>query len=1381
MRAASPHQRPIVEVLEPKLLYSADLAPLAMGADSVGLIDNPVATQNVQALTHGTATHEVVFIDASVPELGALQRDFAAQQATGRDIEVIVIRSDEDGLARISEVLQAQQNVAAVHLISHGSDGQVQLGSTVLDAQTLLQRASDVAQWGSAFSADGDLLIYGCDVAQSSSGRAFLQDLAALTGADVAASNDSTGQQALGGDWVLEAHTGTIEADIALSNTAQDSWSHTLALGLTPPVITSNGGGSTATIQVNENTTAVTTVTAMLLDNATSTLTYSITGGGDAGKFKIDASSGVLSFRNAPNYESPRDTNGDNAYKVVVSVSDGYNSDSQNITVEVLNVNEAPLITSDGGSGYTIIQVPTGSTAITQTHAVDPEGDAVIYSISNAQDGSLMTIDASTGVLSFRNPVDITNDRSVSGENIYQVFVYAKDAGGAYDAQWVIIQITDPAPLNQSPVIDSNGGGESATLTVLEGQTSVTTVHATDADTTTLHYSIIGGADQALFDIDATSGLLTFKASPNATAPLDADQDNVYEVIVSATDGNTSDSQTLGIQVLAYNRAPINTLPANLSAQEDTALTITGLAVTDVDAGNNAITVSLEVQHGTLIVRDDVAGGLQASQIQHGSLRQVTLTGTVAEINATLAAVDGLRYRGDADFSGSDTLIMVSNDQGHSGLASNGTQPSAPLTDADQATITIAAVDDAPSITTNTLDISQGGTAIPDIQISDVDSSTAALGVRVQSISGGQFIDTVTGLTVAQFTLGQLQAGTIAFVHTGGATAPSYTLVAFDASGDSAVSSATVTFNATPVITSDGGGATATVNATEFNTQVTTVQASDTDSGTLSYAIVGGVDQAFFSIDTATGSLSFAFTPDVGTAPFDTHARDYTVIVAASDGSTSAQQTLTVHLNTFNRAPSNTLPTSGYSTSEDTPLVLSGLRIDDLEAGVNDITVTLSVQHGTLSVRTDVGGGLVPGQLQHAANGRSVVLTGTVAAINATLADSQGLLYRPDADVNGIDTLTMVSSDLGHSGLDSSGTQASGPLTTTSQTAIAIAAVDDAPVLTINTLAIDQNGSATPVVQVSDVDTPASALALSVQNLSGGRFVHVDSGATVTQFSLADAQAGLITFVHDGSGQAPAYVLVVSDGHASVSSAATVSFTPAPVAPATATSPSTTSGSDASSSSTGNSSEAPVTSEAAASGAAALPAQGAASLPVAGPADAPQAYTQPTDIRVDAPLVKVSIDGAERATNISAAPTAGAEAFQYSWSSSLATPGAAEDLRRNLDALHDQLQDSGLERRHVVASSIALSTGLSVGYVIWLIRGGALLGSMLSAMPAWQMIDPLPVLHRGGGRGQSIDLGDGDATVENLFDGDAPPPPPPPPPPPTVRPPVPPQPPEARA
>ena len=111
------------------------------------------------------------------------------------------------------------------------------------------------------------------------------------------------------------------------------------------PVITSNGGGATAAVNVAENTTAVTTVTATDAD-AGATLTYSIVGGADAAKFTINATTGVLAFVSAPDAEAPTDAGGNNVYDVQVQVSDGTNTDIQDIAVTVTNVNDnAPVIT----------------------------------------------------------------------------------------------------------------------------------------------------------------------------------------------------------------------------------------------------------------------------------------------------------------------------------------------------------------------------------------------------------------------------------------------------------------------------------------------------------------------------------------------------------------------------------------------------------------------------------------------------------------------------------------------------------------------------------------------------------------------------------------------------------------------------------------------------------------------------------------------------------------------------------------------------------------------------------------------------------------------------------------------------------------------------
>ncbi len=91
-------------------------------------------------------------------------------------------------------------------------------------------------------------------------------------------------------------------------------------------------------------------------------------------------------------------------------------------------------------------------------------------------------------------------------------------------------------PVNDAPVITSNGGGPTAAVTVPEATTSVADVNAADPDVPaqTLTYSIGGGADAALFAIDSATGVLSFLAAPVFLSPADADGNNVYEVSVQA-------------------------------------------------------------------------------------------------------------------------------------------------------------------------------------------------------------------------------------------------------------------------------------------------------------------------------------------------------------------------------------------------------------------------------------------------------------------------------------------------------------------------------------------------------------------------------------------------------------------------------------------------------------------------------------------------------------------------------------------------------------------------------------------------------------------------------------------------------------------------------
>ena len=169
--------------------------------------------------------------------------------------------------------------------------------------------------------------------------------------------------------------------------------------------IVSDGGYDWAQVSVDENQTAVTTVSAMDDDGAP--LTYSITGGEDASFFTIDSQTGVLSFVAAPDYEQPQGNWSDNFYEVEVTASDGTRSDTQMIGVNVNDVEE-PLgfaITSDGGGDEAELHRPENGLAVT-TVKVSGAAGPVTYEIVGGVSAGYFDIDPGTGVLSFRGPPD---------------------------------------------------------------------------------------------------------------------------------------------------------------------------------------------------------------------------------------------------------------------------------------------------------------------------------------------------------------------------------------------------------------------------------------------------------------------------------------------------------------------------------------------------------------------------------------------------------------------------------------------------------------------------------------------------------------------------------------------------------------------------------------------------------------------------------------------------------------------------------------------------------------------------------------------------------------------------------------------------------------
>jgi hypothetical protein len=164
----------------------------------------------------------IAFVDLNVPDVEQILQDLTA------DV-IIQLRPEQDSITQITETLSHYDDLLGVHVISHGSSGQLKLGDSVVNLETLNSRSQDLETWANALAPDADILLYGCNVAAGPEGNTFVSGLGQLTGADVAASTDITGNISQGGNWVLEYATGTIESPLAIQPSLLNTYNGVLA------------------------------------------------------------------------------------------------------------------------------------------------------------------------------------------------------------------------------------------------------------------------------------------------------------------------------------------------------------------------------------------------------------------------------------------------------------------------------------------------------------------------------------------------------------------------------------------------------------------------------------------------------------------------------------------------------------------------------------------------------------------------------------------------------------------------------------------------------------------------------------------------------------------------------------------------------------------------------------------------------------------------------------------------------------------------------------------------------------------------------------------------------------------------------------------------
>lgn len=757
-----PVDHPVVDAPTPADAVADHATPAATTAETpaertpaersgLDLITGDSAAHGARQLVAGNPAadggrREVAFIDSSINGWTQIA------ESIGAGIEVVLIDSQNDGLTQIADYLQGRSGIDAIHMIAHGQEGDATFGSIHLNADNIVQYQVDLARVGAALSSDGDLLLYGCDIASGADGMSFIGKLAEATGADVAASADATGSASKGGDWVLEERTGSIEVrSFDLSNAA------------TPDFLL----GSPSVTSVDD-TTYTEGSGAMVVDNNISItggtsydgkyIRFSLTNGQTTDTLGLNSASnvnasGAISISGSSVYL------GNGSGRDIIGTVDGTEN---GLNGQALKINFVSTFTNSsfesGLTGWTAMNqmIDLGSTVIagftSPNDASNPSGSggndndvpttlgtmATAAEAGQSTDGTKSAHLSSTSMTT-RNGFDVVHGPAIysdifaatAGDAIY--FDWRALAGGdAYDVFGYLLNTSTGVT---TEVLNATGTSSSGTTAWATASASIPTSGNYRFVFVSGTYDFSGGkaAGASLYvdnvrvfgsrvnDAVVTSlaRQVTFASSSDspATSPT-----RVFTVTaLSAT--NVSGSDTGLINITTVNDAPTLTGTAQvLSYTENGAATAidTVIVVADPDSPTNfnggylqaQVTANGAAEDQMSVLNQGTAAGqigVSGSNVTYGGVIIGTIDATLNGVNnvalkialnssastaATQALARAIAYRNTSDAPSvlSRTVTFTLNDGGNTGTggALSGTRT---------ATVNVTAVDD-PSVLT---------------------------------------------------------------------------------------------------------------------------------------------------------------------------------------------------------------------------------------------------------------------------------------------------------------------------------------------------------------------------------------------------------------------------------------------------------------------------------------------------------------------------------------------------------------------------------------------------------------------------------------------------------------------------------------------------------